>query len=90
MALPSPNCADADQATSALALVYHRRRGRVLRRGRHAELRPHPVSAAFEHAASHEDRAKEAHPQSAKLASSSSAAKANTWARSKHQIARGA
>src|SRR5262249_22166201 len=29
-----------------LALVYHRRRGRVLRRGRHAELRPYPVSAA--------------------------------------------
>ena len=25
---------------------YHRRRGRVLRRERHAELRPHPVSAA--------------------------------------------
>jgi hypothetical protein len=33
-------------ARLALALVYHRRRGRVLRRGRHAELRPHPVSAA--------------------------------------------
>jgi ATP-dependent DNA ligase len=33
-------------ARLALALVYHRRRGRVLQRGRHAELRPHPVSAA--------------------------------------------